>query len=392
MTRGNGEEWRLLIVSSEPAWGYAVARSLREAGWKAAVEVLTPQEALGRVETSHPSLVILDMPSLDSDGAAVVRKLRQADPPQVLTPILALCEEADPGTVERAITAGASHCFDEAFGAKGLLRCIRTMLGANRRLSHHWTVLRNATESQTRALDEAYLDTLTRLCRVAELRDDSTGEHTFRVGRLSGLIAQQLHLSPEEVRLIMHAAPVHDIGKVVIPDRIILKRDNLDRDERDLMRRHTTLGAEILGHGPSELLRTAEAIAAFHHERWDGGGYPRGLAGEDIPLSARIVAAADSFDAMTHDRPYKGAASVDAALGELRRERSWQFDPDVVDALLRALEREKGSRSYPPFSSILTTDEAIALSSAIGGAVSWGANAARHVPGSALRQARPRCA
>jgi len=182
---------------------------------------------------------------------------------------------------------------------------------------------------------------------MAELRDRKTGAHIARVGRLSGLIAHALHLPPERAALIMHAAPLHDIGKAVLSDQILLHARDLDDIDREMMQRHTYLGAEILAGGSSEFMKTARDIAACHHERWDGHGYPNGLKAEEIPLSARIVSVADAFDAMTDERPYRRASSIEDALATLRQERGWQFDPEVVDALFRVLEQEAAVEPEP---------------------------------------------
>jgi len=202
------------------------------------------------------------------------------------------------------------------------------------------------TDRRKQWSEAAYLDGLKRLSRLIELRDDKTGEHTVRVSRLSTLIAQNLHLSPEEVWLIHHAAPLHDLGKVVIPDRILLKTGPLDDKERTIMQSHTTAATEILGRDThSTALQMAEQIARHHHERWDGEGYPDRLKGAEIPLGARIVAVADAYDKMMHDLPYRTALPLEAVVEEFKHESGWQFDPEVVRALVCLLDA-KGNQ--PP--------------------------------------------
>ncbi len=193
----------------------------------------------------------------------------------------------------------------------------------------------------------AYLQSLVQLSRIIELRDDKTGQHTARVARLSGLIAQSLHIAPEVIHLVHQVAPVHDIGKVVVPDNILLKPGPLTDEEQARMRSHTTLATQILKESTSELIRTAEQVARHHHERWDGHGYPDGLAGEDIPLAARIVAVADTFDAMMNDRPYRVAVPLEEVRDVLSRESGWQFDPQVVEALFRVLDSKATSIVIP---------------------------------------------
>jgi putative two-component system response regulator len=183
-------------------------------------------------------------------------------------------------------------------------------------------------------LEEAQFETLARLAAAAEYRDDDTGEHTRRVGDLAGRLAEALGLPAELVQLIRRAAPLHDVGKIGIPDAILLKPGRLTEEEFDHMKRHTTIGARMLSGGASTQIALAEQIAGTHHERWDGTGYPVGLAGEAIPIAGRIVAVADVFDALTHARPYKQAWPHAEALAELHRQRGRQFDPRVIDAFL----------------------------------------------------------
>lgn len=182
------------------------------------------------------------------------------------------------------------------------------------------------------ALEEERLETLNRLALVAEYRDDDTFQHTRRVARTAYFLASELGLPAERAQLIRQAAPLHDIGKLAISDSILLKPGKLDADELEQVRGHVAAGAQILQGSRSEVLRVAEEIALTHHEWWDGGGYPAGIAGEEIPLSGRIVALADVFDALTHARPYKPAWPVQDAVYEVRRLSGAQFDPRVLAA------------------------------------------------------------
>ena len=186
----------------------------------------------------------------------------------------------------------------------------------------------------TRELKQAQFEMLARLAAAAELHDDATGQHTHRVGVLSGSIAQRLGLPAHEVELLRLAAPLHDVGKIAIPDAVLAKRGKLSVTEYAQMRTHTTVGAQMLGGSPFALLEMAEQSALTHHERWDGRGYPSGLAGEAIPIAGRIVAVADVFDALTHTRPYKAAWSAADAIAEMTGQSGRQFDPQVLDAFL----------------------------------------------------------
>jgi putative two-component system response regulator len=181
-------------------------------------------------------------------------------------------------------------------------------------------------------LDDARLETLQRLALAAEYRDDATHEHGRRVARTTALLAERLGLAPSEVTLLAQAAPLHDIGKLAVSDTVLLKPGRLTRAERAQIRGHAAAGAALLAGSTSVVLRLAHEIALTHHEWWDGGGYPSGLRGEAIPLSGRIVALADVFDALTHERPYKPAWPAEEAAAELQRLAGRQFDPRVVEA------------------------------------------------------------
>jgi putative two-component system response regulator len=174
-----------------------------------------------------------------------------------------------------------------------------------------------------------------RLGMIAEHRDDDTGAHAARVGAVSGAVARWMDVDPALAALLEMAAPLHDLGKVATPDSILHKRGQLTAIERAVMQRHTTVGAQMLAGSPLPVLQLAEEIALTHHERWDGKGYPYGIAGDVIPLAGRIVAIADVFDALISERPYKRAWPLDEALAEITEQGGHHFDPAVVDAFMR---------------------------------------------------------
>jgi putative two-component system response regulator len=185
----------------------------------------------------------------------------------------------------------------------------------------------------------ASLDTIHRLARAAEYRDEDTGTHIQRMSHYSAAIARRMGLSDVEVENLLYAAPMHDVGKIGIPDRILLKTGSLDADEWEIMKKHTTIGAEILRGSDAKFIQLAEVVALTHHEKWDGSGYPRGLRGSDIPLAGRIVAIADAFDALTSRRPYKEPYSMEKAFNTIRDGSGTHFDPDLVDTFF-AVESE----------------------------------------------------
>jgi PAS domain S-box-containing protein len=194
--------------------------------------------------------------------------------------------------------------------------------------------LEQAVRARTRQLERTQRETLERLAAATEYRDDTTGAHTRRVAVLSERIARQLGREEEWAQALRTAAPLHDVGKVAVPDRVLLKEGALTDEEYETMKRHAEVGADLLSGGASTTIRMAETVARSHHERWDGDGYPRGLAGEAIPLAGRIVALADAVDAITHERPYSDAAPLEEALAEVDAEAGAQFDPEVAAVFL----------------------------------------------------------
>ncbi len=184
----------------------------------------------------------------------------------------------------------------------------------------------------------SYLDTIHHLVLAAEYKDEDTGAHIVRMSRYSALIAAKLGLPGEEVQNIQYAAPMHDVGKIGIPDKILMKPGKLTDEEFDFMKTHTTIGAKILADSKAEILQLAQQIAISHHEKWNGRGYPQGLAGDTIPLAARIVGLTDVFDALTSKRPYKDPFPVEVALDIIKKERGEHFDPDVVDVFFENID------------------------------------------------------
>lgn len=202
-------------------------------------------------------------------------------------------------------------------------------------------------------LHEAYLDTICRLSMAAEYKDEDTGEHIFRISRYSGLLAEKLGLGSEEVEDIRYASPMHDVGKIGIPERILLKPGKLTHDEFEVMKTHTFIGARILANSRAKILNLAHQIAISHHEKWDGTGYPQGLSGENIPLSGRIVGLADVFDALTSKRPYKDPYPIEVALDIIRKGREHHFDPNLTDIFFANLD------AIVKIRTAIFTDEAI---------------------------------
>lgn len=188
------------------------------------------------------------------------------------------------------------------------------------------------------ALKTSYLDTIHRLVLAAEYKDEDTGDHIVRIGRFSTLLAEKVGLSAMDIKNIGYAAPMHDIGKIGIPDQILLKPGKLSAEEFETIKTHTVIGAKILAKSKSPILRYAQQIAISHHERWDGTGYPQGLVGKHIPISGRIVALADTFDALTSQRPYKPPYPLELSIDIMQKGKGTHFDPDLLALFIENID------------------------------------------------------
>ena len=221
---------------------------------------------------------------------------------------------------------------DEEHGEVRRLRALLDRAALERRARDLESALAALTVGRRRDLDSLQVEMLRRLALAAEYRDDNTHEHTERVASLAARLGKKLGLSDLALTHIRHAAPLHDVGKIAIPDSILLKPGRLSAAEFEVVKTHAEAGARVLADGDSELLEVAESIARSHHERWDGTGYPDALAGEAIPLVGRLVHVADVFDVLVHERPYKDAFSVEDAAQEIAGGAGSQFDPGIVEA------------------------------------------------------------
>ena len=210
----------------------------------------------------------------------------------------------------------------------------RSLTFAKEELARHNRALEDTVRERTEELRHTHLEIVRRLAQAAEWHDDTTGRHVSRMSRLAHRLACATGMETERADALLQASALHDIGKIGIPDRVLLKPGRLDADEWELMKTHTTIGAQLLAGSSSEVIQMAERIALTHHERWDGGGYPHGLSGEAIPLESRICTIADVFDALASERPYKRAWPVDEALAEIGRMSGAAFEPRLVEVFL----------------------------------------------------------
>lgn len=332
---------RILIVEDEAANIALLVRVLRRAGFDNLQWTEDPREVLALVQESQPDLILLDLRMPHMDGFEVLEQLRPEIGKTTYLPILVVSADITADAKTRALSQGAKDFLHKPFDLVEVMLRIRNLLETRHlylELQRQNLVLEARVKERTRELEEAQIEVIDRLARAAEFRDHTTGQHTARVGELSALLASTLQLPQDEVELIRKAAPLHDVGKISLSDAILLKPGRLSPVESEINRSHTTLGAELLAGGHFPLMRMAEEIALTHHEHWDGAGYPRGLTGEETPLSGRIVAVADVFDALVHERPYKRAWTVEEAVTEIAEQSGKQFDPTIVQALLSLMD------------------------------------------------------
>ena len=335
----------ILIVDDQRPNVRLLERILEQAGYAAAQGTTDPRQVAELFDEFQPDLVLLDLHMPYMDGFGVMEALSTRIPAGSYFPILVVTADITPEAKRRALSAGARDFLSKPFDSTEVLLRIKNLLETrflHLQLQNQNQALEAKVRERTRELEQTQLEILQRLAQAAEYRDDDTGQHTQRVGRLAARLAQDLGLPEDYIRLIRLAAPLHDLGKIGIPDHILLKPGRFSPSEYEHMKTHAAIGARILSGGRYPLLRMAEEIAYAHHERWDGSGYPLGLVGEAIPLTGRIVAVADTFDALTHERPYKHAWPVTEALDEIVRQSGEKFDPLIVAALVRLCAQEDG--------------------------------------------------
>jgi len=329
---------RLLIIDDQEVNVRLIERILRQDGYTTIHTTTDPRHVLRLYLDTMPDLIMLDLRMPYLDGFAVTEQLRQCIPEDEFLPIVVLTADMTADSKRRALSLGATDFLTKPFDSVEVLLRIHRLLETRilyRTLQQQNHQLEEKVSARTRALEDARHEILLRLARAAEFRDYETSQHTQRVGQTAALIAKVLGAPPTLVRLMRQAALLHDVGKIGISDTILLKPGKLSVEEFAQMRTHTTIGAEILAGSQFELLNLAQEIALCHHERWDGTGYPRNLRGEAIPLSGRIVAVADTFDALVHKRPYKEAWSIEQAVNEIIAQEGRHFDPEVVTAFLQ---------------------------------------------------------
>jgi putative two-component system response regulator len=354
---------KVMIVDDEAINIKILRRLLELEGFTSFVTTSDAPTALSLIRQEQPDIVLLDLMMPYVSGLEILTQIRD-DEAICFIPVVILTAVTDRETRVRAVELGATDFLNKPVDASELVPRVRNVLvvkGYQDQLRHHSDDLEAAVRQRTAELENSRRDLIHCLARAAEYRDDDTGQHVLRVGRYTRLIAEALGLPEEQIEMLEQAALLHDIGKIGIPDAVLLKPGRLTEDEFALMqkhpgfgkrilssyssdeeivlKRHAEVGAHILEVGSSRLLDLARTIALTHHERWDGTGYPLGLKGTDIPLVGRITAVADVFDALSSRRTYKKAFPLDECFQIMQDSRGTHFDPKVLDAFLSVRDK-----------------------------------------------------
>jgi len=347
------KEAQMLVVDDEAPVAQLVEQTLSKAGYTCRTAE-NGSQALRILEQEPIDVVVSDIMMPEMDGVALLKKVKS----EYFADVMLMTGFTEDYNYETLVNEGASDFITKPFSPRELLLRLKRVLKiryllierdqineqleasverlgtVNYELNSALTDLKNMNQQ----LNRSYLDTINRLCLAAEYKDDDTGDHIMRISRYSELIMKKLGQPDEFVELMRYASPMHDIGKIGIPDNILLKPGKLTDEEFDVIKTHTTIGANILAGSKAEVLKLAHEIALNHHEKWNGKGYPNGISQLEIPLSARIVGLVDTFDALTSKRPYKNPYPIEVALEIIRSEREKHFDPAVVDAFLDAID------------------------------------------------------
>ena len=332
----------VLIVDDQDANVLFLEAILRKAGYTNFRSTTDAREVLPLFQQQRPDLILLDLMMPHHNGFEIMEQLNPLTPEDSYLPILVLTADVSPETRRRALASGANDFLVKPFDPREAVLRIHNLLSVwflHLLPQQQNQILEQKVRERTHELEESQLEILERLAQAAEFRDDDTGQHTRRVGEMAALLAQKLELNDEHIEIMRRAAPLHDVGKIGISDTILLKPAKLTPEEFAIIKTHTTIGARLLSGGRSDFVRLAETIALCHHERWDGNGYPQGLAGENIPIEGRIVAITDVFDALTHERPYKKAWTIEDARTEILSQSAKQFDPRVVEAFCQICDQ-----------------------------------------------------
>lgn len=341
-----GEKPVILIVDDEELNLRLIDAALSPQGYDV-VMARDGLEALEKAAEVSPDIILLDIMMPKMNGYEVARRLKEGDTTNTI-PVVMVTSLQDVNDRIKALEAGVDDFLTKPVEITELRARVKSSLkikAYNDHMHNYQKELEMGIAQRTRELQLALekititsLDTIYRLSRAAEYKDEDTGTHTKRMSEYAVAIARNMKLSETPIGTLLYAAPMHDLGKIGIPDHILLKPGKLDSGEWEIMKQHTTIGAQILGGSDSEVVRLAEVIALTHHEKWDGSGYPNGLKKGEIPVAGRIVAIADVYDALTSKRPYRQSLTTEEACTIIKEGRGTHFDPDVVASFFTVLD------------------------------------------------------
>ncbi len=331
---------RILIIDDNEINIQLLEAVVTDAGYNSVLSITDSRKAENLYRAYQPDLVLLDINMPYYDGFQVMEQFRRIEDTPYL-PVLVLTALQDNENKLRALECGAQDFLTKPFNRLEILTRIRNILTV--RLLHQQIRRQNAeleekVKERTRELQETRLEIIQRLGQAAEYRDNETGLHIIRMSRICARLGELAGLDREQVELLLNTSPMHDIGKIAIPDAILLKPGPLTDSERKNMMRHPRIGYKLLDGHDSTLMRTARDIALTHHEKWDGTGYPGGLRGSEIPFNGRLAGLADVFDALTSRRPYKDPFPVERAVDIIRSDREKHFDPELTDLFLHHID------------------------------------------------------
>lgn len=346
----------ILVVDDEQQNVSLLERLLQREGYTNVIGSTEPQRVVDMFHEVSPDLLVLDLNMPFMDGFAVMEALTPNLPADAYFPILVITGDASAESRHRALSMGARDFLNKPIDRTEVALRVRNLLETrflHMELQVQNVLLEDKVRKRTEGLAQAVRDlershdeirisqeeTVKRLAMAAELRDDDTGQHVHRMSRYVALLAERVGVPSERTELIRLASQMHDVGKIGIPDAVLLKPGSLDAGERAVIETHSQVGFDILRDSHSELLRTGALIALTHHERFDGYGYPRGLKGKEIPIEGRLATVADVFDALTSDRVYRKAFSRDEAVDIMTKGRGTQFDAELLDVFLESLDQ-----------------------------------------------------
>ncbi len=326
---------RIMVVDDIQSNIDLIESTLSSVGYTSLLSLTDPRKVSILFEGYNPDLVLLDLNMPYMDGFEVIENIKRIDGDT--PPIIVITAQQDKETRLRALSSGARDFLTKPFDRSEILSRIRNMLEVrllHNEIKNQNIILERKVQERTQELHETRLEIIRRLGQASEYRDNETGLHIVRMSKVSLALGNAAGMSDENANMLLQASPMHDVGKIGIPDSILLKPGKLDAAEWEKMKTHAEIGANLLDGHSSPLLSSAREIAWTHHEKWDGSGYPRGLVGEEIPIFGRICAIADVFDALTSVRPYKKAWTVEESVAEIKRLSGTHFDPHLTDIFL----------------------------------------------------------